>query len=203
MLAFVGNGDVLYWQITDAAKVDNETIVSFVEPYGTYEEELPSGDMYIGYNVAARVKVTGGNLSESVYLPLYFGDGISEDGEFGVDFSPNNGRYWGCGVPTGNQSPLDGVGYGSEMFMECAFQVELGEITWDEVADTLDWTTIAKSDTFAASQLSQYIHERFDIAPPNLDIWTPMVFHTIPEPNSGLLLLFGLAPLLLTRKRSI
>ena len=197
MLAFAGNGDVLYWQVTDEATVDGGNIKAFVEPYGTYEEELPSGDMYIGYNVAARVKVTGSHLQQSIYLPIY---GLSDDAELGVDFSPDTGGHWGCGVPTGNQSPLDTLGYGSEMFMECAFQVELGEITWDEVADTLDWTTIAKSDTFAASQLSQYIHERFVLPPPDLDVWTPMNFYIVPEPSSGLLLLFGLALFALKRK---
>ena len=199
-LAFLnGSGDVLYWQVSETATVDGGSIRDFVEPFGTYEEELPNGETYIGYNVAARVKVTGGNLSQPEYLRIYFGNGIWQEGDIGSDLKPDTGGYWGLGVPSPVQSSVEEYGYGSELFKEYAFMVELGELTWDDVAEDLNWTTIAQSDEFAAEMLSQYIHERFDIAPSNLETWSPN-FHTVPEPSTALLCIIGFGVLMLKRK---
>ena len=194
-----GSEEVLYWMVDDRATVDGGSIVDFVESYGMYEEEY-NGGIYTAYNVAARVKVTSGDGSGLYYLPIYFGEGLTEDGEFGVDFSPNLGGSWGSGVPTGNQSSLNDLNY--SLFAEYVFQVELGEITWDDVAENYDWVTLAKSDEFAASSLNDYIHESFDLYPSSLQVWTPMTFHTIPEPNSFILLSIGISMLLLSRKRA-
>ena len=201
LLSLVGVSDTLYWQVTDAATVDGRSIYSFVESYGTYNDVLEDGTPYVGYNVGARVKITGGNLSQPEYLNIYLGNGWFEDGSVGVEFSPDTGGYWGIGNPSAIQSSIEEYGWRSELFQEYSFMVELGELTWDDVAENLDWTTIAQSDEFAADQLSQYIHERFDIAPPNLATWNPLIYHTTPEPNSLLLMLFGTGLLLLKRKQ--
>lgn len=196
-----GSGNVLYWQVTEDATVDRGNIKDFVESFGTYEGELPNGDTYISYNVAARVKVTGGNLSQPEYLRIYFGDGEFEDGSLGLDLAPDTGGYWGLGVSSPVQSSVEEYGYGSELFKEYAFMVELGELTWDDVAKDLNWTTIAQSDEFAAEMLSQYIHERFELAPPSLAAWNPN-FHTVPEPSTSLLCLLGSSLLILRRKNT-
>ena len=196
-LAFLtGSGDVLYWQVTEDATVDGGNIKDFVEPFGTYED----GDTYIAYNVAARVKVTGGNLSQPEYLRIYFGNGAWEDGDFGIDLSPDTGGYWGLGVQSPVQSSIEEYGYGSELFEEYTFMVELGNVTWDDAVEDLNWTTIAQSDEFSAEMLSQYIHERFELAPPSLAAWNPN-FHTVPEPSSAILTMIGLGLIGLMRKK--
>ena len=80
------------------------------------------------------------------------------------------------------------------------FSIELGRMDWDD--DT--WmsgifTVLAESDQYTYEQVKQHMYPTFDLNPPVTD-WMPLNFHTIPEPSSGLLLLFGLAPLLLARK---
>lgn len=202
LLAAVVKGDTLYWQVSENATVDGGSIYQFVNSYGTYDWVSEyDGNTYSSYNVAARVKVTGGNLSQPEYLNIYVGGGEFEDGSTGLDLSPDTGGYWGLGVPSPIQSSVAEYGYGSEMFREYTFMVELGEITWDDVADTIEWTTIAQSDEFAGAMLEQYIHERFDLNPPNLATWSPLAYHTTPEPSSGILFLIGLSFLLLKRPK--
>ena len=199
LLSFVGASDILYWQITDAATVDGGSIYSFVESYGTYEEELEDGSQYIGYNIGARVKITGGNLTEPYYLPQYIGDGNFADGRSGVEFSPNLGGHWGCGVPVGNQSSIESL-QNNEMFMEYIFVIELGEYTWDDALDSWNLIPLAESDKYVANQLQQYFYERFDLGPPETGIWTPIQFHSTPEPTTGMLIILGLSYLLLKRR---
>ena len=189
-LAFLtGSGDVLYWQVDDTAKVfngENDTIGTSIIGF--------IGDRECG----ARAVVTGGDLAQPYYLSTYSKDNGTLDGELGVDFGESGG-YWGSGVPTGNQSSIEQL-EPSEMYMEYAFMVEIGEYTWDDVMNDWNFNVLAQSDKFAANQLSQYIHERFDLNPSSLAIWTPTEFYVVPEPSTSLLCIIGLGVLMLKRK---
>ena len=190
LMAFVSHGEdeVLYWMVTDGATVDNQNIMVFLQDYVVDDDN---------WN-AARVRVTGGGYESPFYLSVYFGDGYFEDGAYGVELYDNGSGYWGAGVPTGNQSP-----FGRELFEECVFTMELGHNAWDALSDDWSWVTLAESDSVAYSYLQDYIHKKFDLNPPSTAVWTPMDFHTVPEPNSGVMFLFGAAALALRRKNGI
>ena len=106
-----GENDVLYWMIDDTATVT---------PWGG-GEAVSVGDFFSSHELAgegsafaARIRVTGGNITEDTFLDLYIpGYGLDEgSGEYGVEFSEVGG-YWGAGVPTGNQSPSGNYSAGS------------------------------------------------------------------------------------------
>lgn len=189
--ALFAAGDVLYWMIDATASVQTEggmtaTIGDFFSTYGT------SGDS----SFAARVRVTGGNITEDTFLDLYYSDGTIESGLFGVEFDDTGSGYWGAGVPAGNQSPV-----GDFSAAEYSFIVELGNVVWDESTQTASWTTVAESAATAYSSLSGFIHETFDLNPNPAAVWTPTSFAAVPEPSSGLLVAIGFALIALRRKR--
>ena len=183
--------DVLYWMIdsnasitTDAGSGSTATIKSFFENIGTYFPDISVDSSAF----AARVRVTGGDITEDTFLNLYIpGYGV-DSGE--VEFS-DVGGYWGAGVPTGNQSPLGD--YGSP---EYSFMIELGNIDSSD-----NWTTVATGAATSYSSLGDYIHATFDINPGQLAVWTPTQFTAVPEPSGGLLTLMGVALLALRRRR--
>ena len=114
LFAFSSIGDVLVWQVDSTATVDGANIFQYVSA-------IPEDD---NNWCAARVRVTGGSLSSPQYLSIYgedeYGNTEIWDGEGGMSFG-DNGGYWGCGVPVGNQSPLlNGV------LGEYLFAVEIG-----------------------------------------------------------------------------
>ncbi len=180
--------DVLYWMIDSSATVEKDGVTSsvseFFDNYGA-----PANSAF-----AARVRVTGGNITEDTFLDLYIpGYGVNTgNGDLGVEFG-DAGGYWGAGVPTGNQSPIGAYSAGSPEF---SFIVELGNI------DTSDnWTTVATSASATYSSLAANIHQTFDIKPGQAAIWTPGPFQAVPEPSGGLLTSMGVALLALRRRR--
>ena len=181
-VSLAAENDVLYWMIDSSAtvqKTDGTTvsISSFVSPTSDY---------------AARIRVTGGDITEDTFLDIYYPDGTI-DGEYGVDFDDGSiSGYWGAGVPTGNQSPSGDYSAGTP---EYCFTIEIGNIDADD-----NWTTVAASATVAYSALADYIHETFDMNPPTSEVWTPTSF-AVPEPSGGMLTAIGLALLALRRKR--
>lgn len=183
--------DVLYWMVDSSATVEKDGVTSSVADFfGNYA--APEGSAF-----AARVRVTGGDIQDGqdVFLDLYI-PGYGPDvggGAWGVEFSSDVGGYWGAGVPTGNQSLSGDYSAGTP---EYSFIVELGNI------DSSDkWTTVATSATATYSSLGDYIHEKFDINPGQIAVWTPTQFSAVPEPSSGLLTLIGFAVLSLRRRR--
>ena len=191
--ALFAAGDVLYWMIDANASVQTEggmtaTIGDFFSTYGT------SGDS----SFAARVRVTGGNITEDTFLDLYYSDGTIESGLFGVEFDDTGSGYWGAGVPAGNQSSVGDFSAGSP---EYSFIVELGNVVWDESTQTASWTTVAASAATAYSSLDDFIHETFNLNPGATAVWTPTSFVAVPEPSSGLLVAIGFALIALRRKR--
>ena len=193
-VSFAGENDVLYWMVDDTVTVNwwnsegeqvSGSVSSFFDSYGAAE----------GSAFAARIRVTGGDITEDTFLDLYI-PGLGLDvggGEYGVEFS-QVGQYWGAGVPTGNQSPSGDFSAGTP---EYAFTIELGNIDAQD-----NWTTVAWSATTAYSDLGDYIHQTFDVNPSSMAVWTPTSFDTpVPEPSSGLLTAIGFALLALRRKR--
>jgi hypothetical protein len=195
-VASAGAGDVLFWMVDGNSVVwhadSPEWTASPISEFFASYEGATSSDF------AARIRVTGGDITTDTFLDLYdLSDGTTYSGEFGVDFS-DNGGYWGAGVPTGNQSPS---GIYSEGSPEYSFTVELGNIIGDGNGGWT-WTTVAHSATETYSSLvSQgFIHETFDLNPSSAAAWTPASF-AVPEPSSGLLTVIGFVFLALRRKR--
>lgn len=189
-VASAGESDVLYWMIDDSAKVtplDGGEAMSVNDFFSSHELATE------GSAFAARIRVTGGNITEDTFLDLYIpGYGLDEGGgEYGVEFSEVGG-YWGAGVPTGNQSPSGNFSAGTP---EYSFVVELGNIDSSD-----NWTTVATSAAATYSSLADYIHQTFDMNPSSMAVWTPTTF-TVPEPSSGLLVTIGFGFLALRRKR--
>ena len=187
--AALAEEDVLYWMVDSSATVEKNgettSVASFFENYGA-----PEGSAF-----AARIRVTGGDITEDTFLDLYYGNGIVVPGELGVVFEDGIGGsgYWGAGVPTGNQSPSGNYSAGSP---EYSFIVELGNVDAQD-----NWTTVATSAAATYSSLGTYIHQSFDMSPSPMRIWTPTSFDAVPEPSSGLLVTIGLAILALRRRR--
>ncbi len=180
-----GENDVLYWMVDDNATVDGDSISTFFANYEATE----------GSAFAARIRVTGGDITEDTFLDLYIpGYGLDEGGgAYGVEFSEVGG-YYGAGVPTGNQSPSGDYSAGTP---EYCFTVELGNIDSSD-----NWTTVAWSAATAYSDLAGYIQESFGLNPSSMAVWSPTSFSTpVPEPSSGLLTVIGFAFLTLRRKR--
>ena len=180
--------DVLYWMIDENATVEKDGVKSSVADFFN-NYAAPEGSAF-----AARVRVTGGNITEDTFLDLYIpGYGVDTgNGDFGVEFG-DAGGYWGAGVPTGNQSPIGAYSAGSPEF---SFIVELGNIDSSD-----NWTTVATSASATYSSLAANIHQTFNIEPGQAAVWTPGSFQAVPEPSGGLLTLMGVALLALRRRR--
>lgn len=178
---------VLFWMVDSSAQVtpqgggDETGLESFLDSYGAVS----------GSSFAARVRVTGGDISGDTFLDLYNFDGSTCSGAYGVEIE-DVGGYWGAGVPDGNQSPISAYSAGSP---EYSFIVEIGNIYNDS------WTTVAQSAAVTYSLLADYIQPTFSIDPGTLPAWTPGQFTAVPEPSGGLLTMMGLALLALRRKR--
>ena len=191
-VASAAENDVLYWMVDDSATIDGTDVREFMNDY-----DAPS-DSYF----AARVRVTGGNITEDTFLNLY---SFTEDnrvsvepGNLGVDFFDNGAGYWGAGVPDGNKSPSGDYSAGTP---EYSFIVEIGNVV-GVGSDLSSWTTIASTGPTRYSDLAEFIQQTQNLGEPLSKIWIPTEFVTpVPEPSGGLLLLVGAAVLALRRRR--
>ena len=181
---------VLYWMIESNATVtpsDGGSDMSLSDYFSTFES---------GSEFAARVRVSGGNISGETFLDLYYGPSTGfDDGEFGVDFEfdGTTGAPY-VGTPYGIQAAVPSTySAGSP---EYNFIVEIGNVTEDT------WTTVASSSaTYSELIASKYIHPLSDLDVPSpTQIWSPAQFQAVPEPSGGLLTLMGVALLALRRK---
>ena len=172
---------VLYWMVDSSTTVTPENggeAVSLSEFFAGFDG---------GSEFAARVRVTGGDITGDTFLDLYYPNGF-EDGEFGVDFDG-----FSVGAPTGVQSSMPAVySAGSP---EYSFIIEIGNVTDDS------WTTVAQSAASTYSSLVANIQPLGDLFPQTAVAWTPTSFTAVPEPSSGLLMAVGLALLALRRGR--
>ena len=202
-LPCLAEDSVLLWMVDDTTELDNGgsgSLYSFVVSYMADDD----------YNwPAVRVKFI--DSSGTVQYPdLYWGDsnpnnpGIREPGDFGVYVGDNGSGYWGCGVPVGNQSILDGLAG------EVLFQMELGQIySLDDTYENLVWTAVAWSEYYTLDELDtlKHIYQSFDINPLTATPWNPKLFTTAPsfpspEPSTSILILLGVATLALKRRRA-
>ena len=183
--------EVLYWMVDDSATVNDHGTISPISVFLSEETENSWS--------AARIRVTGGNITGDVFLDLYDSDGMLQPGSgaLGIAFGETESGYWGAGVPTGNQSPLGGYAGTSP---EYSFIIELGNVSWD--GNAASWVeTVAVSQTSTYSDISRYIHTSFDPNPMVGGAWAPTTYN-VPEPSSGLLLLVGGGLLLLRRRKA-
>ena len=198
-----GENDVLYWMVDDSAQVTkdgtSQSISDFFSDYMSSSDNWSATDS----SFAARIRVTGGDISGDVFLGLYGRDEYNvpyiESGELGMAFDSSGTGYWGAGVPDGNQSPSGNYSAGDP---EYSFIVEIGNVVWDENSGTASWVeTVATSAAAAYSSLGAYIHQTFDMNPGQMAVWTQTSFNAVPEPSSGLLTVIGFAFLALRRTR--
>ena len=184
--------EVLYWMVDDNAKVNDHGTISYISDFLPAETD----DSFS----AARIRVTGGDITGDVFLDVYDSAGNLQvgSGALGIAFG-DNGGYWGAGVPTGNQSPLgDYTGTSPEY----SFIIEIGNCRWDESSDTTSWVeTIAVSQAATYSDITRYIHTSFNMNPSMGEAWTPTTYN-VPEPSGGLLMLIGGGLLALKRRRN-
>lgn len=197
LFSFVGMGDVLWWIVDDSATVDGSSVYSFVSSFGTWSEVDPdSGEEFSGYNVGARVKVTFAD-GHSETLPIVYPDFPGETFDYAEFF--DGGGHNASGFGTGEwatRSP-----FSHEMLAETLFQIQLGELTWNEALNAFDWNTLAETDSVAKSMLSDHIFEGPAWNVPANSQWAPTIFHTVsPEPNSFILLSLGICLLGLRRR---
>ena len=161
-----GENDVLYWMVDDSAQVTkdgtSQSISDFFSDYMSSSDNWSATDS----SFAARIRVTGGDISGDVFLGLYGRDEYNvpyiESGELGMAFDSSGTGYWGAGVPDGNQSPSGNYSAGDP---EYSFIVEIGNVVWDENSGTASWVeTVATSAAAAYSTLGAYIHQTFDMS---------------------------------------
>lgn len=188
-----GSDEILYWMVEEDAKVHYQDGTSQMMPM-----LVPSSE---SVTLAARVRVSSASLAEDTFLDLYYqeedGSWAKWPGDLGIDFGDSGSGYWGCGVPTGNFSPI--TEFGSPEF---SFIMEIGNYNWDDDS----WTTVASSASQSYNSLVDkgYIHYTFDLNPPSGSVWSPKDFYApIPEPSTGLLMLIGGTLLMLRRKHGL
>jgi len=197
-VASAGESDVLYWMVSgdDATVKNGETTSSVADFFDAYD--APADSWF-----AARVRVTGGDITGDTFLDFYNSDGTIEAhmGEYGIWFDDGSVTgFSGVGVPDGNQSPSGSYSAGSP---EYSFIVELGNVVYDASNGTASWTTVAQSAAATYSSLAtDYILPTFEMSPVAFSAWSPTAFTTVPEPSGGLLMSLGLAILALRRRRS-
>ena len=166
--------DVLWWCVTDVARIYE------------FRDDGVSTLAEKGVDTA-RIRVTGGDIADDVFLNLYAAD---EQGAL----KPSDAVY--ADVPGNAGAPYFAAlgAYGSS---EYAFSIELG--AWSDA----DGFTGLAVGTWSYADLTPYIStEASSFAPGGVGalVFVPESF-TVPEPSGGLLLLVGGALLALRRRR--
>ena len=185
------DNDVLYWMVDSSSATvssgsgDPSSLTDFLSGYGQ-----PADSSF-----AARVRVTGGDISGDTFLDLYYpnnqGDYSLELGDLGVDL--------GDFSTTSMQSPLGA--YGSP---EYSFVVEIGNVVWSDGGYSGSWTeTLAVSAATSYASLANYISQIGSTGLPQSAIWTTTQFTAVPEPSSGMLAIMGFALLALRRRKHV
>ena len=99
----------------------------------------------------------------------------------------------GVGLPAEYFADLSGISD-----MGCQFVLELGSWSGGQWVNT----AMEAYATYTELLASKHITEWNDTAPSYGTPWTPSNFSVVPEPTSGIMVLFGTALLMLRRKRN-
>lgn len=132
----------------------------------------------------AKVAVNQG----SGYTTYLMGRDLPND-EFPADSVPELGTSVGSGALAANGVTVIGTGTPENSYQ---FRVEL--FSGDDLlaySDSASWSFLTEG-SFAGTDITQGVGQ---------EVWAPTVFHSVPEPTSGMLFLLGLASLALRRKR--
>lgn len=143
--------------------------------------------------LGARVQVFGTGDDSPVYLNLWYYDEINDFyyKDLGIKEAWVN-EYGDSGV---NFGVIPAVGDPTEL----SFLIELGNLTADGTGweETLAWSNLATYD-----ELFQSGHISLgELSIPDHSPWSNLYFTQVPEPSSGLMLLFGSMLVLLKRPR--
>lgn len=170
-----GAGELLWWMISDVdgitASDDKGNIYSANE---------------LGVN-SARVRYDS-QTGESGYLTLW---GLDENGQF---FQEQDSMA-GVGIPSEYYGSLSDLSGDSASY---SFVIELGN--WSNGS----WTKTSmesQSVSYADLLKDKHIASWDDLTPLGAYAWSPSQYHVVPEPNSALLILLGVAALSLRRRR--
>ena len=188
LLAMSTYGDAFFWQVNDTATVDGTAIQSFLVPYHEDDDN---------WNVV-RVKLVAPDKSVT-YLPVYFGDGVWEDGSDGMYIGEQDDGRWGTGH-WGTQTEIQNVS--DKILNGYSIAAELGR--WEE--DSVELLILAETrpELLTTEFVSTYMYKAGTLWPEPVNQWTPTEFYTsppTPEPSSGILFLIGLSFLLLKRPK--
>lgn len=174
--SFVSEPEVLWWQITDAAKV------------WTSDGEMSIMDFGQTHNVEfARIK-----MNDGTYLLSYVNPGDGVYGPFEVDMDDlvsGNAKTTGDGVFV----------YLPDNQVAMQFMIEIGN--WDSDDN---WTSEASSRSYSYQELIAHIMSDWDSASHvgSAIPWTPDAF-VVPEPDSMMLILVGTMFLMLKRPKNV
>ena len=180
-------GDVLLWTIDDTSIVDGNSIISFISPLPDDDDNWAVG----------RVKITTGS-GEVIYPILASPNG---DPNISPDYYPGNegiwigggGDFWGA---EWNQSILPA----NVDEATALIAIELGINHYNSDTDEIDFELLAYTDPETYENLQAFMYQLQDLNPLTATPWTPTVYHTIPEPSTGMMSIIGLSFLLLRRK---
>lgn len=181
-------GDAFFWQVNDTATVDGTGIQSFLVPYHEDDDN---------WNVV-RIKLVAPDKSIT-YLPVYFGDGVWEDGSDGMYIGEQGDGRWGTGN-WGTQTEIQNVS--EKILNKYSLIAQLGR--WEEDATELLILAETLPEELTEEFVSRYMYEAGTLWPEPNHQWIPTEFYTspsIPEPNSLMLSLVGTSLLFLTRPR--
>ena len=154
-------------------------------------EQVPAFDLNPGVDLYARVSYDGAGGSGYLLQPsdVTPGGGLPDFDVYQIDLPDDPDVY-----PLGWYADVtDYAGY--------SFTVELGNWEAAESGSEGTWTTLAVSETKSYDALAgTYIQKWSDVAGAlPVTAWHPSF--AVPEPTSGLLLVFGAAALALRRRR--
>lgn len=170
-------GAVLWWMIgEDYTSITGTTTDGSGKTITMTAGELGVTDARLAYK---------DSLGNRTYLTLY---GLDSDGIL----HELEGTA-GVGLPAEYFADLSGISD-----MGCQFVLELGSWSGGQWVNT----AMEAHATYAELLASKHITEWNDTAPSYGTPWTPSNFSVVPEPTSGIMVLFGTALLMLRRKRN-
>lgn len=177
----LGDFDVLMWQVSDP-KDDSGNSFAWSEKFQF-----------------ARVAATrtDGTSSDVVYLNFYSQD---QDDNWVLLPDSDTMQVYGTesGLATGGSTAYADLNKLGEDYRAYSFAIELGNYS----EETGDWLLAATSEKWDYGRLYESGYIQDQLAIPDQGSWAGGTY-TIPEPTSGLLMLFGCSLLALRRRKNL